>query len=74
MKQEITSPLQKFVSERRNVLDEIYSTPKNKTPSIKTLEKWMMDGIAKATDGCKVESNGVCPHGCPSWLIKLGMI
>ncbi len=45
-----------------------------KVPSQKTLEKWMFDGVAKATDGCRVEPDGVCQHGCPSWLVKLGII
>lgn len=45
-----------------------------KAPSLKTLEKWSMDGIAKATDGCKVEPDGSCPHGCRSWIVELGVI
>ena len=45
-----------------------------KQPSIKTMEKWVMDGFAKATDGCKVEPDGTCPHGCKSWLIELGYV
>ena len=45
-----------------------------KTPSIRTMEKWIMDGVAKATDGCRVEPDGKCPHGKPSWLIVLGFI
>lgn len=45
-----------------------------KPPSIGTLERWVCDGIAKATDGCKVEPDGTCPHGCKSWLIVLGYI
>ena len=45
-----------------------------KVPSIKTLERWTFDGIAKATDGCKVEPDGTCPHGKSSWLIVLGFI
>jgi len=45
-----------------------------KEPSIKTLEKWVQDGIAKATDGCEVEPDGYCQHGKPSWLIELGLI
>lgn len=43
-------------------------------PSITTMERWMDTGRAKATDGCTVEPDGTCPHGCPSWLIELGMI
>jgi hypothetical protein len=48
--------------------------PTMKQPSIKTLEKWCGDGIVKATDGCKVEPDGECPHGHVSWLRYLGMI
>lgn len=47
---------------------------KSKQPSVKTMERWMDSGIAKATDGCKVEPDGTCPHGCQSWLIVLGLI
>ena len=46
----------------------------HKPPSIRTMEKWMYDGVAKATDGCRVEPDGYCPHGKPSWLIQLGVI
>ena len=45
-----------------------------KTPSIKTMENWMENGVAKATDGCRVEPDGHCPHGKPSWLLELGLI
>lgn len=45
-----------------------------KTPSIKVMEKWMLDGVARATDGCRVEPDGVCPHGKNSWLIELGFM
>lgn len=41
-------------------------------PSIKTMEKWVCDGIARATDGCKIEPDGVCQHGHKSWLLVLG--
>lgn len=47
---------------------------KVKPPSIKTMEKWLCDGIARATDGCKVEPDGTCPHGKQSWLLVLGYI
>ena len=45
-----------------------------KPPSIKTMEKWMDTGVCKATDGCKVEPDGTCQHGCDSWLLELGLI
>ena len=47
---------------------------KNKAPSVKTMERWMVTGIAKATDGCKVEPDGKCSHGHPSWLLELNLI
>jgi len=45
-----------------------------RAPGAKQLERWAEDGIAKATDGCMVEPDGTCPHGNPSWLLKLGLI
>ena len=45
-----------------------------KQPSIATMRRWMNDGVAKATDGCRVEPDGICPHGCKSWILKLGLI
>jgi len=43
-------------------------------PSFATLWRWQSTGIARATDGCRVEPDGTCMHGCPSWLIELGYI
>ena len=48
-------------------------TRKMKTPSTQTMMKWIDDGRSKAIDGCWVEPDGHCPHGCPSWLIVLGI-
>ena len=45
-----------------------------KAPSVATMERWMSDGVARATDGCRVEPDGSCPHGCESWLLALGLI
>lgn len=52
-------------------VEKDYMTP---TPNLDDIEEWMSDGGAEATDGCWVEPDGVCPHGKPSWLIKLGLI
>ena len=49
-----------------------YPTPTVKQPSISSLEKMLSDGICKATDGCRVEPDGTCPHGYPSWIMELG--
>lgn len=45
-----------------------------KEPSVAELEKWGWKGLCKATDGCWVEPDGMCQHGCYSWLIVLGLI
>ncbi len=45
-----------------------------KPPSVQTMEKWMSNGIAKATDGCSVEPDGICEHNKRSWLLELGLI
>lgn len=47
--------------------------PRKRMPSIKKLEEWSELGIAEATDGCDVEPDGTCPHGCESWFIVLGI-
>ena len=45
-----------------------------KTPSIKQLEEWASDCGCEATDGCWVEPDGECEHGCQSWLLVMGLI
>ena len=46
----------------------------NKPPTMQTLNKYAYNGIAKAIDGCKVDPDGHCQHGKPSWLLALGYI
>jgi hypothetical protein len=43
-------------------------------PTIEELIEWESEGFCYATDGCKVEPDGICPHGCESWLLVLGII
>jgi len=43
-------------------------------PDEEQLEEWIFDGVCDATDGCTVEPDGVCPHGHPSWLLRLQLI
>lgn len=45
-----------------------------KIPTLRTLEKYSFDGIAKTPDGCKVEPDGICPHGFHSWLVYTDLI
>lgn len=43
-------------------------------PAIEALINWMNAGGCEAADGCWVEPDGKCEHGCSSWLVVLGMI
>lgn len=44
------------------------------TPTIEQIREWDDMGGCEATDGCWVEFDGECEHGCKSWLIILGLI
>lgn len=43
-------------------------------PDVEMLEEWFLDTLCEATDGCIVEHDGRCPHGHPSWFLRLGLI
>jgi len=56
-------------------LAQMAAAPKRiKQPSEAMMEKWVTEGWCKATDGCHVEPDGVCPHGKNSWLVELGIL
>ncbi len=40
------------------------------------LEEIIVSSVAPAlcTEGCEVELDGTCPHGCPSIILAAGMI
>ena len=50
--------------------------PEPKPPDIETLIEWEAEGGCEAAcpHGCWVEPDGTCPHGNPSWLLRLGLI
>lgn len=49
--------------------------PTIEEPDLETLQEWMEDdGGCEATDGCWTDPDGTCPHGHPSWLLRLGLI
>jgi hypothetical protein len=54
--------------------DATFPEPETEEPTIEEMRAWMHDGVAEATDGCDIEPDGVCEHGHPSWLIRLGLI
>lgn len=43
-------------------------------PEFVALALFLYDAVAISTDGCLVEPDGVCQHGHPSWLRRLGVI
>ena len=43
-------------------------------PSLKTLEKYVYDGICKSVLGNNVEPDGWDSQGSPSWLLAMGLI
>ena len=45
-------------------------------PDVETLMAWEAEGGCEAAcpEQCWVEPDGVCTHGNPSWLLKLGLI
>ena len=51
-----------------------YPEPTTDKPTMDMLTEWVMDGVAEATDGCRIEPDGVCQHNHPSWLLRLGYI
>jgi hypothetical protein len=47
---------------------------KFKAPSLKTMEKWSNDGVAKSMLGQVVEPDGYDSEGSPSWMLVAGII
>jgi hypothetical protein len=64
------------IDEMRTVLGiRRWPEPTVETPDLATLEEWLWeDGGCEATDGCWTDPDGICPHGHPSWLLRLGLI
>lgn len=46
------------------------------TEMMDALEEWSSDSVVPALcqDGCEVEPDGQCEHGCPSILVRMGVI
>lgn len=43
-------------------------------PSMRSLEKWSSDGVAKSVGGKRVEPDGHDENGAPSWMLVIGII
>lgn len=46
----------------------------SEAPGFETLIEWFEEGWCEAIDGCIVEPDGHCEHGCPSWFLQLHMV
>lgn len=58
----------------RTASGPLFYTGFTKQPTLRTLEKWGWDGIARSVTGKKVEEDGYGPDGSPSWTLVCGMI
>ena len=64
----------------RQVAPKVYQTAKGnmyttaKMPSISRLERYSYDGVCPTPCGCRVEPDGTCEHGVPSWMLVGGFI
>ena len=67
-----TGPMER--KEKRVGRSPVWPEPTESEPEYDQLEEWSDDGVAEATDGCPIEPDGVCQHGHPSWILKLGLI
>jgi len=50
--------------------------PKLRPSDVETLMEWEAEGGCEAAcpHHCWVEPDGTCPHGHPSWLLRMGLI
>jgi hypothetical protein len=51
-----------------------YPKPETEQPDVQQLAEWTAEAGCEATDGCWVEPDGMCEHGHPSWMLRLGYI
>lgn len=63
-----------FVGVSKAVNAHQWLTKFTKMPTMRTLEKYSWDGIAKTVIGEKTEPDGFGPTGAPSWLLVVGII
>ena len=62
------------LEELKVLLERKYGVEIDHIPDDGDFEDWLSEGLAEALDGCIVEPDGHCKHGCPSWLLALGWI
>ena len=63
-----------MAKKKKEKVEKAWPTPTEAEPTMDELSAMMVDSVARATDGCPIEADGVCEHGHPSWLLQLGLI
>lgn len=58
----------------RRIVVSLKNAPGIKKPSMRKLEHWSFDSVAKSVFGTNVEPDGWSYDGSPSWLLALGLI
>lgn len=46
----------------------------SETPSMEYIEQMLCDDVVETSCECRVEPDGHCQHGAPSWLLIMGLI
>jgi hypothetical protein len=59
----------------RRATPAFWPEPTVEEPDWDTLEQWLWeDGGCETSDGCWTDPDGTCPHGHPSWFLRMGLI
>lgn len=68
--------LEQWTANKRALYDAMPAWAKGvkALPSLRTLEKWSNDGVARTVDGQRIEPDGTASNGAPSWLLVVGVI
>lgn len=51
-----------------------FGAPFTSAPSLRTMENWSNDGIARTVTGERTEPDGFGSNNAPSWMLALGLI
>lgn len=71
----LVQALQEVIGDLSAMMAGEWPMPITPAPDMPSLVQWLWeDSGCEVTDGCWCEPDGKCPHGHPSWLVRLGLI
>lgn len=71
----VANLLHEVIGELAALAAEAWPAPTTSAPDLPLLVQWLWEEEScEATDGCWVKADGCCPHGHPSWLLRLGLL